>query len=258
MDRTTCHRRRVLLAVAFALLLAPLARPARAAREVCAPWPGEPDPLPTIDDADSARARWAELRMVELTRVAQQLEARASVESHRLWRRVLCLDPRSELGWRGVARTQPVRVYRPPLRWGAGRAATGDPWTSLAHPIRVARPAPAAPAEPPPELVRAAEFVEEGEAKLRGARFEEALEQALAARRELEDLEPAPADGALRVRLELVAAVAQVALGDEDGAQASLVRALAVDPALDLDPASTSPKVLRALEAARTQQGPTP
>lgn len=240
--------------VTLALLLPALADPTHAAREACGPWAGEPDPLPTITDPDSARARWAELRILELSMLARRLEARASVEGHRLWRRVLCLDPRSELGWRGVARTQPVRVYRPPLRWGEGRPATEDPWAALAGPIRVVRPPPAPPPERPPELVRAAELVEEGEAKLRGARFEEALSRALAARRELEGLEPAPADGALRVRLELVAAVAQVALGDEAGAQESLVRALALDPGLDLDPARTSPKVLRALEAARTQQ----
>ena len=87
----------------------------------------------------------------------------------------------------------------------------------------------------------------------RGARFSEALGRALVARNELA---AGPADATSRVLLvhtEVIAATAQVALGDDAGARASFAAALAVDPELALDPQVTSPKVLGVLEQARAR-----
>ena len=58
-----------------------------------------------------------------------------------------------------------------------------------------------------------------------------------------------------RARADVVAATAQVALGRDDEARRSFERALAADPALRLDPATTSPKVRRAFDAARAAKG---
>ena len=70
--------------------------PAPAVADECDPWPGEPVPLPRRDSRDPIAARWAELRSQELSQRAGALERGATVESHLLWRRVLCLDPASQ------------------------------------------------------------------------------------------------------------------------------------------------------------------
>jgi hypothetical protein len=248
----------------LAALVAPLvagAEPDEADR--CVPWSGEPTPLARVDAEDSGRARWAELRVTELVQRAQLAEPTASVESYRLWRRVLCFDPENELAWRGLARTRPVRVYRPEIGWGAPArpaASTVDPWGALAAPVRVARPQPRvveeAPVqeEPPPVLARVEGLLRESEASLKAAHFEEALGRAGEARRELDAAGAAGAREdarALRARLEVLSAIAQVALGDDAAARGSFGRALAAQPGLELDPGRTSPKVMRALEGAR-------
>lgn len=56
---------------------------------------------------------------------------------------------------------------------------------------------------------------------------------------------------ARRARLHVLLATAQVALHDEEAAHESLRRALALEPTLALDTATTSPKVVRALREAR-------
>jgi hypothetical protein len=53
------------------------------------------------------------------------------------------------------------------------------------------------------------------------------------------------------VRLEVLSATAQLALGDERAARASLARAIEAQPDLVLDPMKTPPKVMRALELTR-------
>lgn len=58
-----------------------------------------------------------------------------------------------------------------------------------------------------------------------------------------------------RVRLELLSATAQLALGDERAARESLIRAIESQPDLVLDPEKTPPKVMRALELARRAAG---
>lgn len=265
-----CAGRRLLLLVGPVALLA-AAAPGQEDR--CAPWPGEPTPLPRVDAADSARARWAELRVHELVERAQLAEPNASVESYRLWRRVLCLDPENQLAWRGLARTRPVRVYRPEVRWGTPASPASfavDPWGGLAAPVLVVRWKPPTVEEAPgeaerrPVLSRVEALLQESEQNLREAHFEEALRRAGTARRELDTAGPADGAGApdevraLRARLEVLAAIAQVALGDEAAARSSFGRALEAEPGLELDPGRTSPKVMRALEGARAaaESGP--
>jgi hypothetical protein len=252
--------RRFVLLVAFVVPLA--AGAASGEADHCAPWPGEPTPLPRVDAAEPGRARWADLRVTELVQRAQLAEPTASVESYRLWRRVLCFDPENALAWRGLARTRPVRVYRPEVAWGdvALRASfSEDPWGALAAPVLVARPRPrvleeesAETEEPqPPAHARVRELLREGEASLGAAHFEEALGHTAEARRELEAAGSSAEERALRARLEVLAAIAQVALGDDEAARQSFGRALEAQPGLELDPASTSPKVMRAFEGAR-------
>ena len=89
------------------------------------------------------------------------------------------------------------------------------------------------------------------EAHVRSAQFEQALAAAPALRKRLER---APAGGtrtSLIAQSEVLVATAELALGRGDAADKSLRRALAADPALVLDPATTPPKVIRALESAR-------
>jgi len=94
-------------------------------------------------------------------------------------------------------------------------------------------------------------LLDAAEAELREARFEGALELMEEARRML-----ARSRGDARVaqraaRLETAHAVAQVALGQTDAAVTSFERALRADPGLKLDPSTSSPKLLRAFEAAK-------
>jgi hypothetical protein len=251
---------RLLLLAALVAPLAAAAAPGETDR--CALWPGEPTPLPRVDAADPGRARWAELRVAELVKRAQLAELAASVESYRLWRRVLCLDPENELARQGLARTRPVRVYRPEVGWGEGAlpaSSSVDPWASLAAPVRMARPQPRVLEEEPAAsddqqrraLARVTELLQESEASLETAHFEEALERTVAARRDLDAAGTSGDERALRARLEVLTAIAQVALGDAAAARQSFGRALEAQPGLELDPGRTSPKVMRALEGAR-------
>ena len=131
-------------ALCLALLVLAVAGIASGADETCAAWPGEPTPLPSVSDSDPVRARWAELRVAELTRHAELNETGDRPESQRLWRRVRCLDPRSEAAERGLARSHSVRVHRPALvrtpPVAAGEAL--DPWSALGEPLVVTEEAP--------------------------------------------------------------------------------------------------------------------
>jgi hypothetical protein len=122
------------------------------------------------------------------------------------------------------------------------------------------REAPAAPVAPPPavstpppdprELAAADGLLDQAETLLRQARFEEALDRAAKARAVLPRTGGAPLR-ARRARAEVVTGTAEVALGREGEARATFERAVRTDPSLTLDPAQTSPKVLRAFDAAR-------
>ena len=132
------------LSIGVALLVLGAGGLESSAEEPCAAWPGEPAPLPRSYDSDPVLARWAELRAAELTRHAELTESTDRPESHRLWRRVLCLDPRSKLARQGLARSHPVRVHRPPILSAppATPGETLDPWHELGAALVVTGGAP--------------------------------------------------------------------------------------------------------------------
>jgi hypothetical protein len=191
-----------------------------------------------VADPDPLRARWARWRAEQVARLAARMEPRDRVEANRLWQRVLCLDPGDATALQGVERTRP-RVVLP--------AAEPPPAAPLA-------PRPRSTAAAAPRTERAGPGAELGRAEemIRDARFDDALA-------ELDRLRPRvaraerPAESA---RLEVLAATAQVAFGDEAAARASLARALRADPSLALDARSTPPKLLRVFEAARSASAP--
>jgi len=114
------------------------------------------------------------------------------------------------------------------------------------------------PGDPAPTLVAAVESdVREADELLRGARFEEAIARIDAIRGRLEGLDGGDAGPRLRARTEVMAATAYVALDREDAARECFRHALAAEPALDLDPTTTAPKVLRVFRAVREEpRGP--
>jgi hypothetical protein len=260
------HRVRSFSGVLVAGALAVLAFAADApALEICAPRPGQPSPLPRLDDADPLRARWSALRVRELADRAGALEASDPLGAHAFWIRAACLAPGSVRVSKGVTRTAPVRVYRPWAVVGTTPLpAREDPWASLSEPVVVVRSGGSFVALEQRNRARAVLLseidgwtsqVDEG---VRRARFEDALEVAdrvratLDAMREDSDLPPRWA------RLEVLQATAELALGRSVAARASLVRALAAEPALELDPATTSPKVLQSFESIRSRRGNAP
>lgn len=238
---------------------------AGAGADDCAGWPGEPDPVPALDDPDPLRARWAALRQEELARDARALEAADPTRAYLLWRRLRCFDAGNSLASAGVARTRPVRVHRPAVvrpnrRLRTARFRGDDPWVDLARAIPVGEPLPKRdPAERAAARQRLLEVVElhlgRAEEHLRQAHFREALDAGEEARARLDAMRRADDLAAPRIRLELLSATAQLALGDPQAARASLARALAIDPEFTPDPMRTPPKLMRAFRAARTAAG---
>jgi hypothetical protein len=236
-----------LIALAVWPFVAPVARAAD-----CAAWPGEFDPLPTVADADPLRARWARMRADQLAALAAAAEPRDRAEALRLWQRVQCLDPSSAAALAGIAGGRPDPVSEAAAPGNASeRPDAPKPRTRRKPPERRAPAAPApkeaeravaAATQPPPPSV--ATELAQAEQMIRAARFDDALGA-------IERLRPDAARPTERARLELLAATAQVAFGDEAAARASLERALRADPGLALDESATSPKLLRVLDDAR-------
>lgn len=259
-----------------ALLVLLAASTARAGTEACAPWPGEPTPLATTSSPDALLSRWASLRAEELSASARASETGSPALARRLWQHVLCLDPKNAGAASGLERARAVTVFRPEVVAAARSARTaaddGNALDDLDAPIRVAMapapaperlpaksPAPATPAAvPPPDWTRTDAALGQAEARIRGADFESALADAERVRRDLQPKASAPGAGERRARAEVLAATAEVALGRDDAARRSFERALAANPKLILDPATTSPKVRRVFEAARAAQGAKP
>jgi hypothetical protein len=253
------HARRVARTLAGVALLGLGLCALPAAAAPCDPWPGEPDPLPKPDDPNPLRAQWAELRIRELALVAERFEDADPERAQQLWRRLLCMDPANDAALAGVLRARAVLVHRPPLLGAPGGApVTGDAWAALAAPIEVRppqRPAPRESAQSAPAPRDAFAPLRSALATLaqqvRTAEFDSALESSGALRQRLAQLSPSPTRNGLVVQTEVLAATAQLALGRDADAAGSLRRALAANPALELDPRTTSPKVVRALERAR-------
>ena len=236
----------------LALAAIGLAAPAHAAN--CDPWPGEPRPLPALNDHDPVRAEWASLRVKELAQWARRAESDDPLRARQMWRRLLCLDPANDEAVAGVMRAKAVSVHRPTLVDGPiSPARAKDAWESLDAPIPLATDVASATREEHTqnEFRELRSAVGALDQQVRSAQFERAIAGAPALRSRLAR---APAGGtrtSLIAQAEVLEATAELALGRADAADASLKRALAADPALALDPATTAPKVLRALDAAR-------
>lgn len=213
------------------------------AQESCAPWPGEFSPLPTVSDPDPLRARWAKLRAEQLAQRAARFEERDRIEANRTWQRVLCLQPEAAAAREGVERTRPSAVLRAPEPPRKVEPRTPAPVA--------ARTAPEPPPKPKPKPVRFDEPLRRAEQLIRSARFDEALAEIEELRPRIE-AEPGARTNE-RARLELLAATAHVAFGDEAAARASCERALRSDPTLVLDAQLTPPKLMRVFEAARAE-----
>jgi len=225
---------------------------AAGAEEACAPWPGEPAPLPNAHSADRLLAGWARARARELGGLAADLESVRPIDARRLWRHALCLDPGSAAVHGGLGRTTPVRVVRPsvvagvrPL--GETAAAPGPLAEQVEAPILVPTPAPSGGSD----LAAIDADLRYTQRLLQAARFEEGLRAAERAAGSAQAAGEGAAARERQARAAVLRATAEIALGREAAAQESLGRALAAQPELSLDPAATSPKVLRALEAAR-------
>jgi hypothetical protein len=236
----------------LALAAIGLAAPAHAAN--CDAWPGEPHPLPALNDPDPVRAEWASLRVKELAQWARRAENDDPLRARQMWRRLLCLDPANDEAVAGVMRAKAVSVHRPALVDGAiAPAHAKDAWESLDAPISLATDVASATREEHTrsEFRELRSAVGALEQQVRSAQFEQAIAGAPALRTRLAH---APAGGtrtSLIAQAEVLVATAELALGRADAADVSLKRALAADPALALDPSTTAPKVLRALDAAR-------
>jgi tetratricopeptide (TPR) repeat protein len=246
-------------AVALAILLAAAApvRSLAAGDPACAAWPGEPQPLPRTMDAAPVRARWARLRAAELAELAREMERSEPATAHALFAHAACLEPGDASLREAARRTEPVRWHHPGL--GDGSAApppdpaadVGQALALLDEPITIAPPVPR-PEDADALLAAARHDMDTAGKLLHEARFEEALAALDRARR---GLAPAPAQRrvtALRAQIEVATATAQVALGRDDAARESFSRALAAQPDLQLDPKTTSPKVLGLFQALHT------
>jgi len=142
---------------------------ALAAHAGCEAWPEEPALLPTVADPDPHRARWAALRIRELTELALAQEALAPVAAHRLWRRVLCFDETNPAARSGIERTFPIALHRPPVSVMesvtpelhsdvAGEAPqihswARNPWEELGHGLILYVEPPPLPPPPPPAKI---------------------------------------------------------------------------------------------------------
>jgi hypothetical protein len=268
--------RRPIAAILGALLAsgAPAAV-ARAELPLCAPWAGELDPLPSVSDPDPLRAAWAEIRANQLVEAAWKLEPHSRVLANRVWRHASCLDPDRLEFVHALSRTAPVRWARPPiLAANGGQAGDGeerpDPvseWSwDPGEPIRVAltRTPTSIPSRDDrlerfePSVVEEEDPIAAAEKALREARFELALEWVERGRSQLEAQRPTREGAGRRAQLEVLAATAEIALGQEAAARGSLERALRAEPELRLDPTRHSPKLVRLFDQVRAGGGPSP
>jgi hypothetical protein len=254
--RGACARAGLARAVAGWLAAGLAAASAHAAN--CDPWPGEPSPLPAIGDPDPVRAEWASLRVKELSQWARRAEREDPVRARQMWRRLICLDPSNDEALAGVQRARGVIVHRPKLQEDQVASRGDDPFAALDTPLGLAPDAKAVSREvhSDSELHELRSAVGALDEKVRTAQFEQALATVPGLRSRLARAPTGGTRTSLIAQTEVLAATAELAVGRSDAADASLRRALAADPALELDPSTTAPKVLRALAAARAGAEP--
>jgi len=246
-------RSRWLIASGLALLVA------GSARGDCAQWPGEPGPLPQLGSDDPVLERWALLRREELRGLALLLEASDPLEARRLWLHAACIAPGDLEIAAALARSARPVVHRVEIEPGApvsaGRRATlGAAFETLDRAARV-------PAQREPEAPQSERFdfasvdarIETAALHLGEARFEAAAQQADLARARLARLASTQPVRERRVRIELLAATARIALGELDDARSCIERALGARPDLTLDADTAPPKLQRLFDETRAQ-----
>ena len=218
--------------LALTLVLAALAGPAHA-EDACQAWPGEMDPLPNVRSADRFASKWAALRATELEKLATALAKEQPVIASQLWRHIRCLNPE-------------VSVSAPELMDLGPRIAYRD------RPVQ--RPPEPPPAAPQIDFGPADRVLASAEAELSEARFKLALDATEEARALLARLPNSRARRDRMAQLEVMSGTALVALGRSDDAGDSFVRALEARPDLELNAATTPPKILRLFEQIRADQ----
>lgn len=239
---------------------------AHAAEPRCVAWPGEISPLPTVDHEDPLRSEWASRRAEELAALARTVERSNPGEAYRVWQHVACLDPEHEAARKAMAAIPLVRVHQPqavqvPAEPTAERTARiEDAFANLSQPIRVGprRTVEVAEVAPPPRdrtLEDLDRKLGQSNALVREARFREALALAKEVQAQLQGKQSEPGMSARLVRAAVLAATAEVALGRKAEARASFERALEIQPGLELDAATTSPKVIRVFRGAKVLMG---
>ena len=158
-------------------------------------------------------------------------------------------------------------ISRPPAAVNA--APTAGVYLALL-PIYCSMPAPSAtadavyppspgetgpPGHTPDPLVQLDRELAEIDVLLATAHFHTVLALASKSRGQLDTFGPGAGLAARRVRLEVMAATAEIALGRREQARRSLQRALGVDARLVLDEQATSPKILSLLRELRGGNG---
>jgi hypothetical protein len=165
-------------------------------------------------------------------------------------------EPSSEpLAARPEPSTEPLAARPEPS--SAPLAAPPEPSSA---PLAAARPEPSSGSLPRPErssgsLRQIDRWLATAESQLAAARFDEALATSAEARARLDGMPAGRNVSRSRVRVELIEATAQAARGGDEAARACFVRVLALDPAFVLDARTTSPKLMRLLDAARVETG---
>jgi LysM repeat protein len=152
------------------------------------------------------------------------------------------------------------RLLVPPdAKWTVARSRRPRPVSSSAPSVASALPAPSGVSEAAEiasderPLLAVDGVIHDTEQRFRSARFEETLEEARKARSLLIPLQSEPGGAERRARIEVLSAMAEVALGRDAAARASFQRALVADPDLTLAPGEVSPKILRRFEETRDQ-----
>lgn len=248
------------------LSFATLSREVQAADPRCIAWPGEISPLPNVDHEDPLRSEWASRRAEELAVLARTVERSNQGEAYRIWQHVACLDPEHAAARKAMEMMSLVHVHQPQAVQVAAEptserfARIEDAFANLSQPIRVGprRVVEVAEIAPAPRD-RTTEEVDRklGQASglVREARFREALAFAKEVQAQLQPKQSEAGMSARLARAAVLAATAEVALGRKAEARASFERALELQPGLELDAATTSPKVIRVFRSAKILMG---
>jgi hypothetical protein len=207
--------------------------------------------------SDPFEARWARARRDELQGLALLLEASDPLEAQRVWRHAACLAPDDAEIALALERTARSVVHRPGVEARASLGVERRTTLGAAFALldRAARVAPVERGETSAgfDFAPIDAQIDTAALRLDEARFAAALALSDLARARLARFAPEPPVSERRVRIELLAATARIALGEEQDARTCVERALREQPDLTLDPARFTPKLRRLLGETRTR-----